>query len=83
MASATPRSDRKYRKAAAYAKQRDAYVCWLCGRPGADTVDHLVPLALGGDPYDPLNMRAAHRSCNSRRGVGLPGRQPSGTSRDW
>lgn len=42
-------------------------VCHLCGRPGADTADHIIPRASGGD--DSLdNMRPAHKSCNSARG---------------
>lgn len=41
-------------------------VCHLCGRPGADTVDHLVPRAAGGD--DSMdNLRPAHQRCNSMR----------------
>lgn len=43
-------------------------VCWLCGYPGADTVDHVVPLSLGGDPLSLDNLRPAHKRCNSRRG---------------
>jgi hypothetical protein len=34
-------------------------VCWLCGHPGADTVDHILPTAHGGT--DELsNLRPAH-----------------------
>lgn len=54
----------------------DAYgtVCHLCGRPGADSADHLIPRALGGpDTLD--NLRPAHRSCNSARGTGVLGGQ--------
>lgn len=47
-------------------------VCWICGKPGADTVDHLDSLALHGEPLDPGNLAPAHRACNSRRGVGHP-----------
>jgi len=57
---------------------RDAYVCWLCHQPIdptarvphdlAPTVDHVVPLAAGGSDDDG-NLRAAHFSCNSRRGA--------------
>ena len=44
--------------------------CHLCGRPGADTKDHLLPRAYGGlDTLD--NLRPAHRSCNSSRGKRL------------
>jgi 5-methylcytosine-specific restriction endonuclease McrA len=45
--------------------------CHLCGRPGADTVDHLTPTSV--DPsrrWEVGNGRPAHRSCNSERGAG-------------
>jgi hypothetical protein len=33
--------------------------CWLCGGAGADTIDHIIPVADGGD--DSLdNLRPAH-----------------------
>lgn len=45
-------------------------VCHLCGMPGADTADHILPRALGGtDDLD--NLRPAHKSCNSSRGAML------------
>jgi 5-methylcytosine-specific restriction protein A len=47
--------------------QRDGGICYLCGLPGADTADHVVPKADGG-PDDPSNLAAAHRSCNSAKG---------------
>lgn len=43
-------------------------VCHLCGMPGADSIDHVLPRALGGD--DGLNnLRPAHSRCNSARGA--------------
>lgn len=71
-----------------YRRNREAVlsvsdVCWICGRPGADTADHVVPHALGGsDAVD--NLRPAHRSCNARRGIGSRDRliEPR-TSRVW
>lgn len=43
-------------------------VCHLCGRPGATTIDHIIPRALGGtDDLD--NLRPAHHRCNSARGA--------------
>ncbi len=56
---------------------RDGWVCWICGgeidpaishphRLGG-TVDHVIPLAEGGSDADD-NCRAAHMTCNSRRG---------------
>lgn len=43
-------------------------VCHLCGKPGANTIDHIIPRALGGtDELD--NLRPAHKRCNSSRGA--------------
>lgn len=42
--------------------------CHICGRPGADTADHLVPVKYGG-ANTLENCRPAHRRCNSRRGA--------------
>jgi 5-methylcytosine-specific restriction endonuclease McrA len=50
------------------------HTCWICGhpeRPGDPlTIDHLIPVAYGGTTTRE-NLRAAHRSCNSRRGASL------------
>jgi 5-methylcytosine-specific restriction endonuclease McrA len=55
--------------------------CWLCGRPGtADdplVADHVLARADGGR-NERANYRAAHASCNSRRGRGGTGRDGSG-----
>lgn len=58
--------------------ERDGRICQLCGGPvdlklpwtdrWSATLDHIVPYSLGGAD-DPGNLRLAHRSCNSRRGV--------------
>jgi 5-methylcytosine-specific restriction endonuclease McrA len=55
---------------------RDGWWCHLCGDlidPNlsrfdrmAMTMDHLIPVSLGGSD-DPGNLRPAHRSCNSKR----------------
>lgn len=54
------------------------------------TLDHLTPMAEGGDPYDPGNLKPAHRSCNSRGAAEMTnskrsGRAPEGfvASRVW
>lgn len=53
----------------AYRKARKALrgaPCHLCGLPGSDTVDHVVPLAARGANVAG-NWAPAHRSCNSRK----------------
>jgi 5-methylcytosine-specific restriction endonuclease McrA len=65
-------------------------VCWLCGHPGADTVDHVVPLSQGGALLDPANLRPAHGrarpeyGCQGNYGRGnRPPKPPLKRSRDW
>ena len=41
--------------------------CALCGRPGADTADHITPLMHGGT-HALDNLRPAHARCNSAKG---------------
>ena len=48
--------------------ERDGGICWICGGPGADSVDHVIARTAGGTD-DPANLRAAHMGCNNRRGV--------------
>ena len=52
----------------------EEHLCWLCGFPARPhdplTLDHVLPVALGGTTTRD-NVRAAHRSCNSRRGARL------------
>ena len=42
-------------------------VCHLCGKPGADSADHIIPVSLGGRNVL-SNCRAAHLRCNIQRG---------------
>jgi 5-methylcytosine-specific restriction endonuclease McrA len=37
--------------------------CWLCGRPDADSVDHVKPLTAGG-LHGLCNLRPACKACN-------------------
>lgn len=62
--------------------ERDAWTCYLDGRPIrrdvrwphplSPSVDHVVPRAAGGSD-DPANLRAAHWGCNQAKGDALPG----------
>lgn len=42
-------------------------VCYLCGKDGADTIDHVIPLIKGGT-NDTSNLRPAHLKCNYEKG---------------
>jgi len=49
--------------------ERDEWICGICGErvvPGDATLDHVVPVALGG-AHTVANLRLAHAICNSRR----------------
>lgn len=76
-----PKSRARDKDVYAYRKLRRAIlaesdVCHLCAHPGADTIDHLIPISRGGG-HDPDNLRPAHgvnscttcgRRCNQERG---------------
>jgi 5-methylcytosine-specific restriction endonuclease McrA len=64
--------------------ERDGGKCGICGKPvaldkliphpKAPTLDHIVPLSLGGT-HEPRNVQLAHYVCNSKKGA-APGGQP-------
>ena len=58
---------RAWRRLVAQIVERDGGRCRLCGRPGADSADHVKRLADGGSD-EPSNLRAAHVACNRQRG---------------
>ncbi|CAB4222058.1 HNHc domain containing protein [uncultured Caudovirales phage] len=47
---------------------RDNHTCTYCGTYPANTIDHIQPLAHGGDPYNQDNLTTACTSCNSHKG---------------
>jgi 5-methylcytosine-specific restriction endonuclease McrA len=62
------RNDRALRrKYAPRIIRRDGGICHLCGQPGADSIDHLIPESHGGATTPP-NLAAAHLRCNQIRG---------------
>jgi hypothetical protein len=70
---AIPARGRAHRVASLQTRAEER-TCWICGKPGTTndplTADHIVPRAHGGHDTR-ANMRAAHRSCNQRRGTGV------------
>lgn len=76
------RTDRLKGKRGAYEKAREVIlktqtVCGICGKPVdfsykyphplSPTVDHIIPVAKGGDPSDLDNLQLAHRCCNRQK----------------
>lgn len=54
--------------------RRDGHTCRYCGRASPEvtlTVDHVVPVALGGTD-DPNNLAAACRDCNAGKSASSP-----------
>lgn len=67
------RSGHKWRKLRAQILE-SSDVCWLCGRPGATEVDHILPLSKFPElAHDIGNLRPAHKTCNSSKGAGTGG----------
>ena len=54
-----PRHTRAARARNTAVVTRDGGICYLCGQPGADTADHVIPLSQGGADH-PANMAAVH-----------------------
>jgi len=61
------RGGRPWRRKVAQVVARDGGICWICGRSGATSADHIVPRHDGGSD-DLTNLRAAHVRCNQIRG---------------
>lgn len=62
------------------AEGRPCHLCCLpidyslpAGDPMSFEVDEIIPVSRGGDPLDYMNVGAAHRICNQRRGNRMPG----------
>jgi 5-methylcytosine-specific restriction endonuclease McrA len=72
------RSGRPYRRVRAELKAQ-RLPCHICGKaidyslqandPMSFAMDHVNPMARGGHPLARSNVRAAHRRCNSAKGV--------------
>lgn len=40
--------------------QEAGFICYVCGLPGANAVDHIIPIHLGGAKTDRANLGAIH-----------------------
>ena len=45
---------------------RQSDVCYICGQPGADEVDHVIPRHRGGGEAA-SNLHPVHRACHARK----------------
>jgi 5-methylcytosine-specific restriction endonuclease McrA len=76
---------RRWRRLLAQVLDEDGDICWLCGKPGATSGDHVIPVSVRPDlEFERWNVRPCHVRCNTRRGnrpVRPAPRVP--TSRPW
>jgi 5-methylcytosine-specific restriction endonuclease McrA len=59
--------------------------CAYCGATATE-IDHIIPLSLGGDPYDLGNLAPACKRCNGRKGArygAVARREPRVTTLKW
>lgn len=58
--------------------------CALCGQPGADSVDHVLPKVKYPELiWELANMQPAHHDCNASKGVGAAEPLLGSLSRGW
>lgn len=81
-----PYGDRRWRIVRTAVLHRDGHRCQMrldgCTEHATE-VDHIVELVNGGDAYDPLNLRAACKHCNSSAGATLRNRRRRPRSVNW
>lgn len=83
-------SDTRWRNFRAWIMDRDGYLCQIRGKGCTLTaplvgghVDHIVPLQLGGQKYDPVNARAACAHCNTSRRIRISEEPPPKKVSSW
>lgn len=52
--------------------KRDGHACQLCGTTDNLSIDHFVPIAVGGTNDDDDNYWTLCRPCNSKKSAGIP-----------
>lgn len=71
-----------WRKVRAKVLERDAHRCQIRGQgctQHATEVDHILPVAMGGEWYDEENLRASCSRCNNARNI----KHKTTSSREW
>ena len=54
----------RWRQVRRAAFERDGWRCRACGRVGRLEVDHILPLAKRGAPFDMANLQSLCRACH-------------------
>ena len=62
-----PRDNRSYKARRLQVLQANNWSCYYCGQD-ATQVDHVIPIANGGDPMSLDNLVAACKRCNLSKG---------------
>lgn len=57
----------EWRYCQAAVHSRDGWRCCKCGRMGGTQVDHIVPLAEGGPPFDLANLQLLCKHCHREK----------------
>jgi len=62
-----PRDNRRYKARRLQVLNAGGWVCYYCGQE-ASQVDHVIPIASGGDPMSLDNLVPACKRCNLSKG---------------
>lgn len=68
------KNDPRWKRARRDCLDRDDDTCQQCGADEDLTVDHVLPLDLGGEPFELDNLLTLCRPCNSRKGNRINGK---------
>ena len=63
--------------------EKSSWRCSKCGRAGRMEVDHVVPVAKGGDPWAMGNLQCLCRGCHIKKTRQEFKRTPTDAERRW
>ena len=64
------RNRRRWERVRRRVLDQDGWRCRACGRAGRLEVDHVVPVADGGEVWNPANLQTLCRQCHIRKTIG-------------